>query len=300
MTTAGDVFIVGPVRSGTSWLQTMLAEHPSLASPPETHLFARYLGPLVAAWRADKKRLERGGTQVEFGLPTVMNEAEFLAHVESFYATTRQLVLAAKPGANRLLEKTPDHAHWLDTIWRVVPDASVIFMVRDPRATVRSVLTARNSEWGDWAPQSVADATSLWLASVRPLFSHKRDPRLTLVRYEDLVSDPAEFERVAKFVGLDAPDQWQQSDPGLAPSARTSIVRRGDTQTSPYAANGFSFHDQRDLHQLSRYDDAYIVSRCRDEMKALAYNLDVNAPLRFRGEHAIRAVRYKIRQARRS
>jgi hypothetical protein len=300
MRSAGDVFIVGPVRSGTSWLQTMLAEHPSLASPPETHLFARYLGPLDASWRADQDRLERGAGQVEFGLPTVMTEREFLDQVEAFYATTRALVLAAKPGATRLLEKTPDHAHWLDTMWRVAPDASVIFMVRDPRATVRSVLTARNAAWGDWAPHSVADATSLWLASVRAYFPHKRDARLTLVRYEDLVSDPAEFERVAKFVGLDAPERWQQSDPGVAPSARTSIVRRGGAQTSPYAPNGFSFHDKRDVYQLSKYDEAYIVSRCRDEMEALGYDVDVERSLRLSIEHAIRAVRYKIRQVRRS
>jgi hypothetical protein len=296
---AGDVFIVGPVRSGTSWLQTMLAEHPSLASPPETHLFARYLGPLDESWRADRQRLALGGGQVEFGLPTVMTEGEFLAQIKSFYAKTRELVLAAKPGATRLLEKTPDHSHWLDTIWRVVPNASVIFMVRDPRATVRSVLTARSADWGDWAPQSVADATSLWLASVRPLFPHKRDPRLTLVRYEDLVSDPTEFERVAKFAGLDAPGQWQQSDPGLAPAERTSIVRRGDAR-SPYAANGFSFHDRRDVYQLSRYDEAYIVSRCRDEMKALGYEVAIDPPLRLRGEHAIHAVRVRIQRVRRS
>ena len=45
-TDAKDIFIVGPVRSGTSWLQTMLAEHPDIASPPETHFFTNYLAPL--------------------------------------------------------------------------------------------------------------------------------------------------------------------------------------------------------------------------------------------------------------
>ena len=42
---AAHIFIVGPVRSGTSWLQTMLAEHPDIASPPETHVFTNYLAP---------------------------------------------------------------------------------------------------------------------------------------------------------------------------------------------------------------------------------------------------------------
>jgi hypothetical protein len=296
MRSQSDVFIVGPVRSGTSWLQTMLAEHPSLASPPETHLFARYLGPLDAAWHAEKQRLQRGRTQVEFGLSTVLTDDEFDAQLRSFYAAIRSLVLSAKPGASRLLEKTPDHAHWLDTIWRVVPDASIVCMVRDPRATVQSVLSARNTEWGDWAPTSVADATALWLASVRPIFAHQRDRRMTLVRYEDLRSDASEFDRVVKFLGLNPPSEWRQSDASLAPADRTSIIRRGAITGSPYAAKGFSFHDRRQLHRLSRYDQAYIANRCKNEMHALGYDTAVNAPFRLRVEKFIAAARFRARQ----
>src|SRR5438876_565526 len=37
------VFVVGAPRSGTTWLQTMLAAHPEVASPQETYIFSAYV-----------------------------------------------------------------------------------------------------------------------------------------------------------------------------------------------------------------------------------------------------------------
>ncbi|HTL87752.1 MAG TPA: sulfotransferase [Acidimicrobiia bacterium] len=303
-----DVFVVGPVRSGTSWLHTMLAEHPDLASPPETHLFANYLGPLVETWHADQRRLERAlqteRAQVGFGLATVLTDDEFTALVRSWYSSVRDLILAEKPSAHRLLEKTPDHAHWIDTVFRCVPDASVVFMVRDPRATVRSVLSASREEWGDWAPTSVEEATALWLASVRPYFSRKRDTRIMLVRYEDLRSDATELERVAKFLGLADPAQWQKTATSAAPHERPSLVLRGDAATHrlrPYDTTGFSYHDGAPTRELTRYELAYICSRCRDEMHALGYEPDAaSASFRLRAEHGIRSLRHRSERLYRS
>ena len=53
-----DIFIVGPARSGTSWLQTMLAEHPDIASPPETGLFVEFLAPMERAWQRHRQQLQ--------------------------------------------------------------------------------------------------------------------------------------------------------------------------------------------------------------------------------------------------
>jgi hypothetical protein len=296
-----DVFIVGPVRSGTSWLQTMLAEHPTLASPPESHLFANYLGPLEDSWRNDRSRvaaaLAEPGALVGHGLATVMSDDEFTEQLRSFYDSVRKLVLAAKPGASRLLEKTPDHARWIDTIFRVAPDASIVFIVRDPRDTVRSLLGARGERWGYWVPQSLKDATTLWLTNVRPYFRVKRDPRVVLIRYEDLRADVAEFERVAKFLGLEQPARWLTTSIDAAPSARTSTVVRGDAarhDLNPYDAASFSYHDRTASRHLTDYEAAYVVMRCRDEMKALGYSTELDTiPARMRVERGARAIRVK-------
>jgi hypothetical protein len=300
---ANDIFIVGPARSGTSWLQTMLAEHPDIASPPETHLFTNYLAPLADTWAQDRARvaaaLGERGTQVGHGLATVVTDDEFIALVQSFYATVRALVLSAKPGARRLLEKTPDHAVCLDTIQRISPEALIVYLVRDPRDTVRSLLEAGDETWGDWAPTSVQDATTLWLRNVQPWFPRKRDPRITLVRYEDLRSDPAELERIATFLGLGPTESWLQTAIDAPPQARSSTVVRGDAAAhmlNPYGATGFSYHDRGERRQLSRYESAYITTRCRAEMKVLGYPLDVGpVPARLRAELYARAARAKAR-----
>jgi hypothetical protein len=44
-------------------------------------------------------------------------------------------------------------------ILRVVPDAAIVFLVRDPRDTVRSLLEAGGESWGCWTPKSVEDAS---------------------------------------------------------------------------------------------------------------------------------------------
>lgn len=300
---ATDIFIVGPVRSGTSWLQTMLAEHPDIASPPETHFFTNYLAPLVQSWENDRARVEAAigeqGAHVGHGLATVVTDAEFLALLRSFYGSVRELVLSAKPGARRFLEKTPDHALCLDAIQQIVPDAKILYLVRDPRDTVRSLFEAGGESWGDWAPTSLQDATRLWLRSVRPWFPRKRDPRILLVRYEDLTSDAAELERIASFLGLEPTADWMQTRVDAPPQARPSTVSRGaaaEGGLNPYDASGFSYHDRVRRRQLSRYETAYITTRCAAEMKVLGYEVDARSvPARLRAEDVVQMLRAKAR-----
>jgi hypothetical protein len=229
-----------------------------------------------------------------------MSDDEFTALLRESYATVRSLVLSAKPGAHRLLEKTPDHALWLDTIDCVVPGAAIIYMVRDPRDTVRSLLEVSDTDWGEWAPKTLEDATTLWLRNVRPYLARRRDPHVLLVRYEDLRSDPSELERVAKFIGLERPSDWLQSPVDAAPEDRSSTVVRGDAaerSLNPYDAHGFSYQHRDNARLLSPYESAYIAVRCRDEMMALGYpGHEGPLPARLRAELAVRSLRLRSRR----
>src|SRR5262249_55441946 len=122
-----DIFIVGPARSGTSWLQTVLAEHPTIASPPETGLFVAFIGPMERAWRQHRAQLDdaraEGARMNVQGMATVLTHDDMVCWYRDLYAKARDRVLAGKAGATRLLEKTPDHAMYLDLIWRVAPEA---------------------------------------------------------------------------------------------------------------------------------------------------------------------------------
>jgi hypothetical protein len=302
--TTSDIFILGPARSGTSWVQTILAEHPDVASPPETGLFVEFLGSAERTWQQHRAQLEAARTQGAHmnvqGLATVLTSDDVLHWYRALYDRARQRVLAEKPGASRMLEKTPDHAMFVDLIWRVVPDARIVFLVRDPRSTVRSMLQASEEPWGHWASRAVEGATGRWLRNARTPLEHRADPRMITVRYEDLRADDREIARVAKFLELGDPNEWLQTSLDASPRERqANIVVSGEAAREglqTYDLEGFSYHDRARQRELTRYELAYVESRCRSEMDALGYGGErVRPPVGFR---AMRMLRFPVLRAR--
>jgi Sulfotransferase family len=165
-----DVFIVGSPRSGTTWLQTLLADHPDLASPPELHVFPELLGPAAKMWddraRNNAMRRDAGIVDGVSGLENVLDRADFAAWMRDLYEMARSSVLALKPGATRLLEKTPGNARHLPLIWEVAPGARFVHVARDPRDVVASLLERSRRPFRDWAPSDVCSATGVWRDNV--------------------------------------------------------------------------------------------------------------------------------------
>jgi hypothetical protein len=298
-----DIFIIGPARSGTSWLQTMLAEHPDIASPPETGLFVDFIGKVDQAWRGHLGQLElarkHGDRQNVQGLATVLTNDDMLGWERSLYALVHDRVVAAKSGATRMLEKTPTHAGVLDIIWRVDPDAHIVFLVRDPRETVRSLLEASDELWGHWAPDTVEGATDRWLRGVRKPLKRTGDPRLLTVRYEDLRADDAALGRIAEFLDLGPPAQWRKTASDASPNERNSTIVAGEaaaTGLTTYALKAFSYHDRSRTRTLTPFEIAYVESACRTEMEQLGYETgSEDRPIGFRSRVALRAATLRAR-----
>jgi hypothetical protein len=220
------------------------------------------------------------------GLATVLTSDDMLGWLRSLYDLVRDRVLEAKPGATRLLEKTPDHAMTLDLVRRIVPDADIVFLVRDPRETVRSLLQASEEPWGHWAPGTVEGATERWLRCVRGPLERVDDERVLMVRYEDLRADDAALQRLAKFLRLGDPADWRKTAADAAPGERNSTIVAGEAAAlglTTYALPGFSFHDRANERQLTHFERAYVEARCGREMRALGYDTPtVRPPVAFR------------------
>ncbi|MGH2535794.1 MAG: sulfotransferase family protein, partial [Candidatus Promineifilaceae bacterium] len=143
-----------------------------------------------------------------------------------------------RPAAIRLLEKTPENCLRLDFLAALLPDASVIFLTRDGRANVHSLMEGWRQPHlfaGYTVPEPVTIpglARRRWAFTLIPGWRALRDrpleevcawqwarcnqavldfaertagrvPLLT-VRYEALVSQPeATLRTIAEFVGLD-------------------------------------------------------------------------------------------------
>ncbi len=208
------VFVVGAPRSGTTWVQRLLAAHPRVKTGQESKLFSSYISPQMAAWRWEQKREQdvrtatgRGGT----GLSCYLTDDRFL-HLLRDYT---QRVLAAmmpdvRPG-EWFLEKTPSHALYLSEIRGLLPNARVIHVLRDGRDVVASMLAARRSWGAGWAPGATSEAAAWWVKHVRSVRDHAGSfppSHFEETRYEELCSDPAgTLRRLWTFLDLQASDE---------------------------------------------------------------------------------------------
>ncbi|HEY3831913.1 MAG TPA: sulfotransferase [Acidimicrobiia bacterium] len=158
------IALVGAPRSGTTWLQTLLASHDAIVSPQETNLFSRYVAPLEERWRYEARGSVAERQQRRFtGLGAVLTEAEFHTEIGHFVNDVLRAIAALKPGATIVVEKTPSHSLHVDLIARHVPQARFVHIVRDGRDVAAS-LVAASQGWGKaWgAPSSVGAAARTW------------------------------------------------------------------------------------------------------------------------------------------
>lgn len=179
------VFLVGCPRSGTTWLQAMLASHPAIYTGPETRFFA-----LVGGLEKEFQRPD----SAKAGLPVYTTK-------EDFYKVTAELfwslisALNYPPGESKyFLEKTPHHCLFSEFILNTFPNARFIHLIRDGRAVVSSMVRASKS-WGQhWAPETVDQATQSWLRHTeagRMIAEQTKGTNQYIeVRYEDIRQNP--------------------------------------------------------------------------------------------------------------
>jgi ketosteroid isomerase-like protein len=187
------IFLVGAMRSGTNWLQRMLAAHPDVASlPTETLLFE---------W------LDQFSSHVRHAGPGSVSIGQVYMERSDYVAALRRLCdgifagnLAILGPADRLVERSPHHAHHLGLIGAIYPDASCVHIIRDGRDVVRSLI---NQSFG---PDDAREAAAEWRASIED--ARRGAPGLANyveVRYEALLDDPrGEMTELYKALNLPA------------------------------------------------------------------------------------------------
>ncbi len=207
---AAPVFLVGPPRSGTTWLQGMLANHPDIGTAQESHLFNQFLQPMMDQWDAMVNFDDgRGG----IGLPAYQTHAEFLQMVRSIALDVYRSV--PEYHSNTLfLDKTPDHIRCIKTIWKVFPDAKIIVLLRNPEDVIESLMNASKS-WGkNWAPSSIISAIRTYQYFFKVEGTNElilNDPRLCMVRYEQMKDNPVvALGKILEYLHIPADEQVLQ------------------------------------------------------------------------------------------
>lgn len=200
------VFVVGAPRSGTTWVQLLLARHPAVVTSQETHLFERYLAKIHDVWTwEDSFEAER-----RIGLRPILSEAAFTGLCREFADGVFDAIGATRPEAEVLVEKTPGHVLSADWIRALYPEATFIHVVRDPRSVVASLVRAGRG-WGQrWAPRGPATAARVWREHVEAgLALAGHTDRCVELRYEALHDTGSDaLLPVVRAAGLEADAAW--------------------------------------------------------------------------------------------
>jgi sulfotransferase family protein len=172
------IFNVGSRRSGTFWLQRIVAAHPEVSAVgSETHLFSHGIAPLAERFHHAALGSGQVGT-------TFIERDTLLDALRDFCDTVFAPMLA--PGTSRLAERTPLHALHTGLIGDIYPDGRIVHIIRDGRDVVRSLLAQR------WGPENVAEGAREWRAAIETARAGAgNSARYLEVRYEDLHADPS-------------------------------------------------------------------------------------------------------------
>jgi LPS sulfotransferase NodH len=226
-------FIVGTSRSGSTLLQSMLNTHSKITIPPETHFFhslsallqwnkrlepAEFRSRLIDFWYRHKTRLRDLGLDQQ----QIRKQAEQLELSEPIDLFSLQLTAyRMQRGKEVVGEKTPRHIRHIDQILSYFPQAKIISLFRDPRATANSEI---NAQFGS---PSVMITTQRWREYVE--LHHQYQQRLPediymMTRYRDLIDDPAgTLEHIINHLGYEFEEEMlqyyrrDQEEQGFAP-----------------------------------------------------------------------------------
>jgi hypothetical protein len=238
---ASHVFIAGLPRTGSTLTRAMLNRSPAVRMSGESRFLSEptRLGLIQRPGYADRFR-RIGDIGTDAGLERVIDHIYGLRG-KGYWARLAGLVprerfeaaLAASDRSDRAFldvamalfadgrrlrgEKTPHHIHHVPTLLAWYPDARVIHTFRDPRAVYVSLRRKERPEkltaLGRAArrlgmPFDLYAMANLihrwrWMARLHRDYAARYPDRYLLLRFEDLVSDPAATaERLAAFLGI--------------------------------------------------------------------------------------------------
>ncbi|GAA4448142.1 sulfotransferase family protein [Phytohabitans houttuyneae] len=175
------VFILAPIRSGSTLLRCLLNSHPAVLAPHELHL--RYLDVDIGSEYTDLAMGTLGWSRAE------------LRHMLWDRILHRQLQAS---GRAVVVDKSPSNTFIVDELRACWPEARFIRLRRHPAAIAASIVAADDG-------RDLAAAVEHVLR-VAALIDERTDlDGAAVVRYEDLTADPAKVcAELCEFLGIPA------------------------------------------------------------------------------------------------
>jgi hypothetical protein len=247
------LLIGGQARSGTTLLRDLCNLHPDISL---THEFGTFMGlnepypayrnEIVRLWRAQSilfcrilrtrrmnRRLWRWAISMRghaFALRylrTIRRYRPGPIDLPAIQATLAGLL----PGAAVVGDKNPEYVHRLDKL-APTSDLACVVIYRDCRDVTSSYLKLARTTWHDkpWIRYSdtAEKIAGRWVDAVENMERHR--DRIHVVRYEDLVQEPAAvLANLAEWLGLD-PEGFGDQNPRYVHAKNIGKHGRGLTE----------------------------------------------------------------------
>ncbi|MEV0620582.1 sulfotransferase [Nonomuraea sp. NPDC050404] len=174
------VFVISPVRSGSTLLRMLLNSHSQIRAPHELHL--RTVGVELTPGFSETSMLELGLDRVE------------LEHVVWDRILHLELL---RSGKQVLVDKTPGNVFIWERLKYVWPEARFIFLLRHPEGVISSLQNRKDNT----TTRAALEATAL--KYFKPLEQARRKLDGVTVRYEELTAEPERTTReVCSYLGV--------------------------------------------------------------------------------------------------
>lgn len=204
------VFLIGFPRSGTTLLDQILASHPKITTLEERDTLVDSATALVRP-------------EGDFDFWATISDTD-LEQLRVFYWQQVQTGLLGERMKDVFVDKMPLNAVLLPVIYRLFPDAKVVFAVRDPRDVVLSCYQQRfGMNVAMFQLLRLDTAARYYDAVMRLVRACQSKLPLTVheVRYEAVVSDfDATVGGVLEFLGV----PWDDAVRNYAETAKTRAI----------------------------------------------------------------------------
>jgi len=209
------IFVVGHPRSGTTLIASMLGRHPDIVSTPESlylNIVRFKVAPVLPRGPAAVLEVIENSPMRFLVLDRDVLRAALTSLDVLTEASVFQTVLEcfrAADGKPRLLEKTPWHLRGLDDLFEWFPDARIVWIMRDGRACVASLMKV------PWATSNPIVLARQWVRniSIGKMLRDERPDQVHMVHYEDLIGVPHPvMGPLMTFLGVDPSEDIFEHD----------------------------------------------------------------------------------------
>jgi hypothetical protein len=195
------IFLFSLPRSGSTWLQRLLASNRKISTTAETWLLlplfeVLFKGRALAEYNQDVARRAID----DFFQRSGVDRSAFHADIAAAYH--RLFAAAAGAEADYFLEKTPKNYLVAEEIIDHFPNAKFIFLWRDPADVALSLANSYAGRWNTMFRYEIDFA-----AGVPQLVraSRRLGERAVSVRYEEMKSDPGgNLDRIYSYLGIES------------------------------------------------------------------------------------------------